>query len=193
MHIALRPLMIFTLLTAPPSFSLNAIAINNKSARRGEYSAQTAAPRETPGPDLFRETFDNPSTLWPQNEKAYVEKGKLTVKGDCVAPAGAYTYEDFEATVVATLFTGVQREEKAPDRYTSDIKSLPVIGLSFRVNRDGYYTVLLSPLGGSREGIYKLFKIVGGEQIELTSWRRDAAIKMRSEITVRCVGSRIDL
>jgi hypothetical protein len=167
--------------------------VANERAGRGEYSAQTTAPQETPGPDLFRETFDNPSTLWPQNEKTYVEKGKLTVKGDCVAPAGTYTYEDFEATVVATLFTGVQREEKGPDRYTADIKSLPVIGLSFRVNRDGYYTFLLSPLGGSREGIYKLFKIVGGEQIELSSWRRDAAIKMRNEITVRCVGSRIDL
>jgi hypothetical protein len=185
--------MAIILFSAPPSSSLSANTIKNERAGRGEYSAQTAAPRETPGPDLFRETFDNPSTLWPQNEKAYVEKGKLTVKGDCVAPVGAYLYEDFEATVVATLFTGVQREEKAPDRYTSDIKSLPVIGLSFRVNRDGYYTVLLSPLGGSREGIYKLFKIVGGEQIELTSWRRDAAIKMRNEISVRCVGSRIDL
>lgn len=102
-------------------------------------------------------------------------------------------YEDFEATVVATLFTGVQRDEKAPTRSTADITSLPVIGLSFRVNRAGYYTVLLSPLGGLGEGIYKLFKVVSGKQIELTSWRRDAAIKMRNEITVRCVGPRIDL
>jgi len=193
MHFALQTLMIIILLSAPPSFSLNASAFNSGRARRGGYSPQTVAPQGTPGPDLFRETFDNPSTRWPQNEKAYVEKGKLTVKGDCVAPVGAYLYEDFEATVVATLFTGVQREEKAPDRYTSDIKALPVIGLSFRVNSDGYYTVLLSPLGGSREGIYKLFKVVSGRQIELTSWRRDAAIKMRNEITVRCAGSRIDL
>jgi hypothetical protein len=190
---ALRPLMVIILLSTPSSFILNAGAVNNEYAGRGEYSTQTKAPQEAPGPDIFREKFDTPSTLWPQNEKAYVEKGKLNVKGDCVATVGTYVYEDFEATVVATLFTGVEREEKAPDRNTSDIKSLPVIGLSFRVNRDGYYTVLLSPLGGSREGIYKLFKVVSGKQIELTSWRRDAAIKLRNEITVRCVGSRIDL
>jgi hypothetical protein len=193
MPMALRPLMVIILVSAPPTFSLNANAINSGRARRGEYSTQTAAPQETPGPDFFREKFDNPSTLWPQNEKAYVEKGKLNVKGDCAAPVGAYVYEDFEATVIATLFTGVQREEKGPTRSTADIASLPVIGLSFRVNRDGYYTVLLSPLGGSGEGIYKLFKVVGDKQIELTSWRRDAAIKMRNEITVRSEGPRIDL
>ncbi|MGH9831486.1 MAG: hypothetical protein ACRD9Y_00640, partial [Blastocatellia bacterium] len=73
------------------------------------------------------------------------------------------------------------------------IVSIPTIGLSFRVNQDGYYTILLSPLGGSREGRYKLFKVVNGKQIELSSWRPDAAIKMRNEITVRCVGSKIDL
>jgi len=193
MPITLRPLMIFTLLSAPPSFGLNANIVDDEHAGRSAYSTQTAAPQEAPGPDLFRENFDNPSTLWPQNEKAYVEKGKLVVKGDCVAPVGAYVYEDFEATVVATLFTGVQREEKGATRSTADITSLPVIGLSFRVNQDGYYTVLLSPLGGSGEGVYKLFKVVSGKQIEVTSWRRDKAIKMRNEITVRCAGSRIDL
>jgi hypothetical protein len=185
--------MIFILLSAPPSFDPNATTFNNERSSRNASSAQTAAPQETPGTDIFREKFDNPSTLWPQNEKAYVEKGKLVVKGECVAPVGAYVYEDFEATVVATLFTGVQHEEKGATRNTADIKSIPVIGLSFRVNQDGYYTLLLSPLGGSGEGVYKLFKVVSGKQIEVTSWRRDAAIKIRNEITLRCAGSRIDL
>lgn len=193
MHITLRPLMIFTLLSALPSFGLNATTVNSERAGQPSSSTQTAESKETSGPDVFREKFDNPSTLWPQNEKMYVEKGKLNVKGDCAAAVGSYVYEDFEATVIATLFTGVQRDEKQTISPASDITTLPTIGLSFRVNQDGYYTVLLSPLTGAREGLYKVFKVVNGKQIELTSWRPDLAIKLRNEITVRCVGSRIDL
>lgn len=140
-----------------------------------------------------KEKFDNPSTSWPQNEKVYVEKGKLNVKGDCVTPVGAYVYDDFEVTVVATLFTGAQRDEKQTSSAVMDLTTLPTIGLSFRINQDGYYTALLSPLMGGREELYKLFKIVNGKQIELTSWRPDQAIKMRNEIKIRCAGSRIDL
>jgi hypothetical protein len=173
-------------------FQVGADAVANERGQTAS-SNQTAEPKEAPGPDVFREKFDNPSTLWPQNEKAYVEKGKLNVKGAIAAPVGAYVYEDFEATVVATLFTGAQRDEKPTISAASDITTLPTIGLSFRVNQDGYYTVLLSPLTGAREGLYKLFKVVNGKQIELSSWRPDLAIKMRNEIKIRCVGPRIDL
>src|SRR5574341_332378 len=193
MRITFQTLIFLTFFTVLYSFKVIVNAVTNERAEQAVSPNQTTEPKEAPGPDLFREKFDSPSTLWPQNEKAYVEKGKLNVKGDIVAPVGSYVYEDFEATVVATLFTGVQREEKGPSRSTADIVSIPTIGLSFRVNQDGYYTILLSPLGGSREGRYKLFKVVNGKQIELSSWRPDAAIKMRNEITVRCIGPKIDL
>ena len=149
MRITLRTLILLTFFTVLHPFIVDADGVENKCAEQTVSSNQAAESKETSGPDLFREKFDSPSTLWPQNEKAYVEKGKLVVKEECVAPVGGYVYEDFEATVVATLFTGVQREEKGATRSTADITSIPVIGLSFRVNPDGYYTVLLSPLGGS--------------------------------------------
>jgi hypothetical protein len=188
-----QPLVLLSFFTTIQLVNVVTNPVDHAHAGQTASATQTAGPKEMPGPDLFREKFDNPSTLWPQNEKVYIEKGKLNVKGDCVAPVGSYIYEDFEATVVATLFTGVQREEKGATRSNADITSMPVIGLSFRVNQDGYYTVLLSPLGGSREGVYKLFKVANGKQIELSSWRSDAAIKMRNEITIRCLGPRIDL
>lgn len=182
----IQTLVIFSLLSAfHPTGLLTGVEIGQ--------SGQNAITKEAPGPDVFREKFETPATLWPQTEIVFVEKGKLNVKGDSAIAVGSYTYEDFEATVVATLFTGVQRFEKGAISSASDLTTLPTIGLSFRISQSGYYTVLLSPLAGEREGLYKLFKVVNGKQIELTSWRPDLAIKARNEITVRCVGSRIDL
>jgi hypothetical protein len=193
MNLKLRPLMIFTLLSALHAFGSEINAVGCEQNGQTASQARTAPPQEAPGPDLFREKFDNPSNLWPQNEKTYVEKGKLNVKEDCAVPVGSFVYEDFEATVVATIFTGPQRDEKRTTGPASDITSLPTIGLSFRGTQDGYYTVMLSPLTGAREGLYKAFKVVNGKQIELSGWRPDLAIKMRNEIMVRCVGARIDL
>lgn len=172
--------------------ALTLLSVSASAQQSASPASSPAGSQETIGPDVFREKFDAPSTLWPQTDNVFVEKGKLTVKGDCAISIGSYVYEDFEATVVASLFTSVVHT-KGSTSSASDLTTLPTIGLSFRVSKDGYYTALLSPLAGQNEGLYRLFKVVNGKQIELTRWRPDLAIKMRNELTVRCVGQKIEL
>lgn len=152
--------------------------------------AQAPAP-----PEVLRENFNEPSKLWLETEKCTIAKGKLNARDSCVMSVGSLVYENFEATVIATMFTGAQRDEKTAAQTTaaSDLTTLPTIGMSFRVNERGNYTVLLSPFVGGREGVYKLIKTVDGKQTELTNWRREQLVQTRNELKVKCVGNKIEL
>jgi hypothetical protein len=68
-----------------------------------------------------------------------------------------------------------------------------MIGIQFRINENGYYTLSLSPTNSGSGGLYRLLKVANGKQIEITSWRRDVAITMRNQIKLRCSGSKIEI
>jgi Ca-activated chloride channel family protein len=159
-------------------------------------------PAEELAPPVFQENFDNPSSSpvkWPQSGKCSVNKGKLNVAEECVVPVGAFIYNDFEASVTATFIIRPQRAANSGAssasgsiNSTTSI-SLPTIGLSFRINENGYYTLLIAPAAGADGGFYKLLKIADGKQTELTSWRKDSAIALRNQIKLRCVGPRLEI
>jgi hypothetical protein len=68
-----------------------------------------------------------------------------------------------------------------------------VIGFQFRINENGYYTLLLAPASGGGGGLYRLLKVANGKQMEIAGWRRDAAIGMRNQIKLRCAGSKLEI
>ena len=152
-------------------------------------------------PPVLHENFDTQSgslVKWPQSGKCSVSKGKLYVTEECVVPAGAFIYDNFEAAVTATIIIRPQRSAGSGGSPSGSVSlpdsiSLPTIGIQFRINENGYYTLLLSPAGAGNGGLYKLFKFTNGKQTDLTSWRRDAAIAMRNQIKLRCAGSKLDI
>ncbi len=152
-------------------------------------------PVEALVPPVFQEKFDNPSASlvkWPQSGKCAVSKGRLNVAGECVVPVGDFIYEDFEASVTAAFLTRQQPSANNNVGFTN----MSLIGLLFRINGNGYYELELSPPregGIGSSGFYKLLKIAGGEQTDLTGWRKDTAIAMRNQIKLRCVGSKLEI
>jgi hypothetical protein len=106
---------------------------------------------------------------------------------------GKYVWDDFELTVVAAFYTGGQRSEKQINLGSAAEIHLPTAGILFRNSQNGYYRLSVAPLTGGKEGIYKLVKITGGREIELSSWRRDLIITLRNEIKLRCQGDKIAL
>jgi len=159
-------------------------------------------PAEELAPPVFRENFDTPSEAmikWPQSGKCSVSKGKLHVAEECVIPVGAFIYDDFEASVTATFILRPQRPTNSGASSASGSislptsVSLPTIGVQFRINENGYYTLLLSPASGGSGGFYKLLKVANGQQTEITSWRRDAAIAMRNQVKLRCAESKLEI
>ena len=175
----------------------------NRSAAGGKKpAAATNPPRrriqppEELAPPFLREKFDEASyspVKWPQNGNCSVKKGKLYMEEDCVVPVGKFIYGDFEAAVTATF---ISRPQMPAGGASPGLVALPTIGLSFRVNENGYYRLLIAPPregGIGSGGFYKLLKIAGGEQTELTPWRKDSAIAMRNLIELRCAGPRTDI
>jgi Ca-activated chloride channel homolog len=159
-------------------------------------------PVEELPPPILQEKFDNPSgslVKWPQSGNCSVKKGKLYVAEYCVVPVGTFIYDDFEATATATFIISPQRSvgsgaTSTPGSISLPASiSLPMIGLQFRINENGYYTLLLAPATGVSGGLYKLFKIADGKQMEITGWRRDAAIGMRNQVKLRCDGSKMEI
>jgi Ca-activated chloride channel family protein len=148
-------------------------------------------PVEELAPPFLREKFDDPSgslVKWPQSGNCSVRNGKLYVAEDCVVPVGEFIYDNFEAAVTATFLA-------RPQRPAGDAK-LPTIGLSFRINGNGYYKLLIAPPregGIGSGGFYQLLKIADGEQTELTGWRKDTAIAMRNLIELRCAGPKMEI
>jgi Ca-activated chloride channel family protein len=159
-------------------------------------------PAEEIAPPVLLEKFDDPFTStvkWPQGGKCSVSKGKLYVAAECLIPVGAFIYDDFEATITATFLVRPQRSAGSSASSASGSinlptsVSLPVVGFQFRINQNGYYTLLLSPASGASGGFYQLLKVAGGKQTEITSWRRDAAIGLRNQIKLRCVGPKLEI
>lgn len=144
-------------------------------------------------PPVLQEKFDHPSYLWPRTDQCYVAKGKYYANGECIVSVGSYVWENFELSVVAMVYTGGERQNQGQLSVASEAVLLPTIGLSFRVNPQGYYRLLVAPLTGGKEGLYKLIKVVEGKKTEETGWRRDVAISTRNEIKLRCVGEKIEL
>jgi Ca-activated chloride channel family protein len=193
-------------LSGPPGVVAEAAEVSTVSEKKPpagasppkEVKAPTKEirPAEELAPAFLREKFEDISgslVKWPQSGKCAVRDGKLQVAEDCVVPVGEFIYGDFEAAVTATFLARPQRPAgvKAPDSATA-----PMIGLSFRINGNGYYKLLIAPpkeggIGGG--GFYKLLKIAGGEQTELTPWRKDTSILMRNLIELRCAGPRIEI
>jgi Ca-activated chloride channel homolog len=143
-------------------------------------------------PPIFKETFDQLGA-WPQTKQCYTSKGKYYVNGECLAPVGRYKWDDFELSVVAAVYSSGERRNERGLGVASEEVSLPTIGLSFRINEQGYYRLSLAPYTGGKEGVYKLTKVVQGQAVDVTSWRRDAAIGLRNEIKLRCVGDKLEL
>jgi Ca-activated chloride channel family protein len=157
-------------------------------------------PVEGLAPPILQENFDNLSgslVKWPQSGKCSVSKGKLYVAEECVVPVGAFIYNDFEASVTATFIIRPQRSTSGGSDSGSVSSptsiSLPTIGVSFRINENGYYTLLISPATVGGGGYYKLIKVDGGKQTEITSWRRDMAIAIRNQIKLRCAESKLEI
>jgi Ca-activated chloride channel homolog len=153
-------------------------------------------PAEEPAPQFLREKFEDISVSlvkWPQSGNCAMKNGKLYVAEDCVVPVGEFIYGDFEAAVTATFLARPQRPAGANSPGSANA---PTIGLSFRINGNGYYKLLIAPpkeggIGGG--GFYKLLKVAGAEQTELTPWRKDTSILMRNLIELRCAGPRIEI
>jgi Ca-activated chloride channel homolog len=147
-------------------------------------------------PPFLREKFEDTSgslVKWPQNGNCSVKNGKLYVSEDCVVPVGEFIYGDFEAAVTATFLARPQRPAGVNSAGSAN---LPMIGLSFRINSNGYYKLLIAPPregGTGGGGFYKLLKIAGGEQTELTPWRKDTSILMRNLIELRCAGPKMEI
>jgi hypothetical protein len=161
-------------------------AIFAQQPKAGEQSGE--------GPPLvLQEKFDQPSARWPHSDKCYVAKGKYYANGECQASVGSYVWDNFELSVVATVYTGGERQNKGPLGVGSEDVLLSTVALAFRANSRGYYRLLIAPLTGGKEGVYKLIKVVEGQKDEETGWRRDVAISMRNEIKLRCVGEKIEL
>ena len=150
-------------------------------------------PEEKIAPAVYRETFDQPSSQWPQNEKSYIRKGKYYLTGEHVIPAAPYVYADFEASVSVEAIGGPRDAGQRSSLGMTDVGTLTAAGLSFRINENGYYTLLIAPLPNGKEGLYKLFKVSGGRQTDLINWRKDSAITFRNQVKVRCAGSRIEI
>ena len=148
-------------------------------------------PAEAP-PPVFKENFDK-AEGWLKTDKCYVDKGKYYANGDCVIPVRGFVYDDFELEVVAMIYTGGEWKNPGALSAASQEVQLPTVGLSFRISQDGYYRLLIAPLTGGKEGIYRLLKIEGGKQTELTGWRRDLAISARNIIKLRCAGGKMEL
>ncbi len=144
-------------------------------------------------PPLYRETFNSPSANWPQDEKAYVKKGKLYLTGEHVIPAAPYVYADFEASVSVEAIGGPKDAGQRSSLGMTDVGALTAAGLSFRINENGYYTLMVAPLPSGKEGFYKLFKVSAGRRTDLINWRKDSAITFRNHIKVRCAGPRIEI
>lgn len=164
-------------------------------ANESKPRASLSAP-EQPGPEIYRETFDDPSTGWPNTEKSFYQKGRYHVLGQRVVPVANYVYRDFEASVSVEMLTG---PENAGERSfgglagVTDVGTLPSVGFSFRVNPEGYYTFLIAPTPTGQYGFYTLTKVAAGQQTTLISWKRDQAIRFRNRLTVRCRGPQIEL
>lgn len=172
---------------------------NPKPAPPTPTTTAPTATSATPAPPLLRETFDQPAPQWPQTDFAAVKNGRLYVNGDSVVPVGTFVYQNFEASVTATFLLPPQRSANSNANagrgsvHLPTAVSLPLLGLSFRINEQGYYTFLLAASASGQGGAYKVLKTVNGTQTELTSWRRDTAIAMRNQIKIRCVGPKLEL
>jgi Ca-activated chloride channel homolog len=155
-------------------------------------------PVEELSPPIFQEKFDNSSgslVKWPQSGKCHVTKGKLYMAEECIVPVGDFIYDNFEATVTATFVTRAPRSVNSADNSASDFIHLPTIGLSFRINENGYYTLMIAcGTGGiGNSGLYKLLKVAGGKQTDITPWRKETAISMRNQIKLYCAGSKMEI
>jgi Ca-activated chloride channel family protein len=153
-------------------------------------------PVENIAPPFLREKFDDLSVSlvkWPQSGDCSVRNGKLYVAQDCAVPIGDFVYGDFEAAVTATFLA---RPKRLADASSASFDDLPMIGLSFRISGNGCYKLLIAPPregGIGSGGFYKLLKTAGGEQMELTPWRRNTAISMRNLIELRCAGPKMEI
>jgi Ca-activated chloride channel family protein len=186
-------------LSEPLSAAPAATAASEKPETAANRIAVVIAPRfntervEEIGPPLYRETFDSPSANWPQEETAYLKKGKLYLTGERVIAATPFVYADFEASVNVEVIGGPKDAGRRSSPGLTDAGTLTAAGLSFRINQDGYYTLMVAPLPNGKEGLYKLLKVSGGKQTDLINWRKDSAITFRNRIKVRCAGSRIEI
>jgi len=147
---------------------------------------------DEPGPDQYQESFADSSSGWPNTEDSFYERSKYHLRGNRIVTAKNYVYSDFEASVNVELLprskmSGLQRLD------TINVAELPAAGLYFRMNPGSTYVFLIAPAPDGKEGYYKLAKVVAGRQIDLVSWKKDTAIRMRNHLTVRCQGSQIEL
>jgi Ca-activated chloride channel family protein len=156
-------------------------------------------PTNAEAPSLYRENFDQVGTHWPQTATTFIKSGRLYVNGEGLVPVRDFVYTDFEMSVTALFILAGQRPLGSGTVSTGNATnlptsvSLPVLGVSFRVNETGYYSLLLAPSASAGGGAYKLVKIINGEKVDLTSWRRDAIITMRNQIKIKCVGSKLEM
>jgi Ca-activated chloride channel family protein len=179
-------------------------AVKKEEARRvsgqtppaASASPKAVQPVENLGPPFLRENFDDLSVSlvkWPQSGNCSVRDGKLYVAEDCAVPIGDFIYSDFQAALTATFLARPKRPAGAS---STGVDGLPMIGLSFRINENGGYKLLIAPPtegGVGSGGFYKLLKIGGGEQTELSGWRKSTAISMRNLIELRCAGSKFEI
>ncbi|NOT64373.1 MAG: VWA domain-containing protein [Acidobacteria bacterium] len=148
----------------------------------------------TEPPPLYRETFDQAGTHWPQTATSIIVKGKYRVNDKVVLPALPYQYSDFEATFSVNFLTPPERSRLDSGQIrnpTSDVFS--VAGMSFRMNETGYYQLSVSAAPNPEIGMYRLTKVAGGREIVLISWRRDSAIRVASQFKLKCVGEKIEI
>ncbi|MBI1760286.1 MAG: VWA domain-containing protein [Acidobacteria bacterium] len=160
---------------------------STKPAETAVFTLTPREPAETPVPPLYRETFDQPSSQWPQTEKTYVKKGKYYVHGAAVIPLPPFQYKDFELTVNAAL----AGEVLPPGSIGAT--ELSVMGLSFRVNPHGYYELSLAPFPGRHMGMFTLSKVANGQSTILRRADREPVIGLSNQIKVRCRGPQIEL
>ena len=155
-------------------------------------SRVSATPLTTVAPKLYRETFDDPNSGWPNTAQSFYKKGQYHVLGHQTVPATDYEYTDFEASVSVGLLRGTDDAGRTSMVFTED-RGLSSVGFSFRIGSGGYYIFAITPTPSGQFGFYKLVKVVGGEQTELIAWKRDNSIRIVNQLMVRCRGPQIEL
>lgn len=178
----------YRLTDAPESVAAaSSIPEPNRVAAR-ESLVLTLTPRVSAPiiPPLYHERFDQPNNQWPQTEKSYTSKGKYYVHGEAVIPLPPFRYQNFELMVNATQLS-------APISRGIGVTELATIGLSFRINPNGYYEISLAPIPDKRLGIFTLSKVVSGRRITLWHSEKEPVIDLNNQIKVRCRGAQIEI
>lgn len=176
-------------LTEPlPSNSTVSSLIPDKKPATAEGIVLTLTPRarEETVPLLYRETFDQPNSQWLQTEKTFINNGKYHVHGEAVVPVPPFRYQNFELSVSTT-------QSGAVLTHGISVSELATIGLSFRVNSNGYYELTLAPIPDKHTGIFTLSKVVNGRSTILQRLDNEQAIGLNNRIKVRCQGAKIEV